>query len=122
MIDIAAILMAVCGAIGGLAVGSVLHELTHWVVLRAAGRSPRYRLPRPQNGQLTHGVEFTSPRETPWDIRLAAAAPVITGGAILAVIIENWRVFVDPVALFVAVVIAIQAARLSDADIRVIRS
>mgnify|MGYP006980720078 CR=1 len=122
MTDMSALLLALCGAIGALAVGSVLHEATHWVVLRAAGRSPRYVIPRPQNGHLTHGVEFTTTSPTPWDVRVAAVAPVVTGGVLLAAIIINWSTFADPIGLFVAIVIAIQAGRLSDIDLQVATS
>jgi len=122
MMDISAVIMALCGAIGAIAVGSVLHELTHWVVLRAAGRQPRYRLPRPQSGHLTHGVEFTAPQPIPWDIRLAAVAPVLTGSLLLAVIITNWSIIADPIALFVAIVAAIQAGKLSSIDIHIATS
>ena len=122
MSDVSGLILALCGAIGALAVGSVLHEATHWVVLRAAGRSPRYVFPRPQNGHLSHGVEFTTTSPTPWDVRVAAVAPVLTGGVLLAATIINWSTFTDPIALFIAIVIAIQAGRLSDIDLQVATS
>lgn len=61
-----------------LLVGTIGHEIAHWLVWRVAGRDPRLDLWKLEV-QPRAGPRWTTPAD-----RLAAAAPYLVGGVVLA--------------------------------------
>lgn len=61
----------------GFAVGYVGHELSHYAVLRAAGRDDGLSLWPPR-------AKLVTPVPVPLDVRLAAVAPALVGFGLIA--------------------------------------
>lgn len=76
------LLLVLLAAIGGGLLGVIAHELSHFVVLRAAGRPVSLSVVR--TGLVIYPrVEFPRPDcVVPWDVRLAAVAPAVVGLAV----------------------------------------
>jgi hypothetical protein len=117
ILEFLAVLVA---AVAGGLIGVVVHEISHFVVLRAAGRSVSLSVAR--SGLVVYPrVGFPRPvGAVPWDIRVAAIAPFVVGLAvgIPALVVAA---VVSKVALAAVVGGLVWTAKLSKQDRRLAR-
>jgi len=115
-------LVSMLGAIlVGIVVGGLIHEIAHYIVLRACGRDPVFHKPSIAERTVSAAVEFDIPRgSTPWDIRAAALAPMVAGVIICIPLLLVGVVF-GRAGLAGAVAAIIWTAKPSRRDIQIAR-
>lgn len=94
--------------IPGFALGYVGHELSHYVVLAAAGRKPSLSLWPPR-------ARFSFQGRVSWDIRLAALAPVLSA-VVLVVSVIAMPVSVGPLGWGIVIGACSRLCYLSPVD------
>jgi len=110
-------------AVGGVLIGGFVHEVCHYAVLRAFDRSPEFKPPRYADGRITASVNFQTPpgEPLPWDIRLAAMAPMLVG-LLVAVPLMITVALVNSAIGYIAFVTTITwVVKPSQSDIRLAR-
>jgi hypothetical protein len=117
----AEIILVLLAAGTGLLLGSVVHELSHYAVLRISGHDPTLLWPQLDASRLQFRVEYEHPTSvTPITVRLAAVAPV-AGGLVLAAGLLISGVTSSAAGLAFTVGSVIWALKLSPQDRAVVR-
>jgi hypothetical protein len=108
--------------LAGFGVGIVMHELTHYAVLRAGGVDARFAVPSLNGSRATFGVEFEIDESRIAWLQASGVAPILTAGVIAAVAVamEVWTFGIVGIAFAAGAVL--RTGRLSRQDIRVARA